>query len=142
MKLAVSSLVQMIFSEFKTLFSNIYGDSAIALFKTYGTPKALAKAHANKVASLIRGKCRCTGEQLIDASKTSVGISEPHYIFQQKDAIEEMEHIQRRIKSYDQQIKGHVDELCPNLLSIPGVGYTHCRFNCRRNTRYQPLSFC
>lgn len=123
-KLAVNSLVQVIFPEFKTLFSNIYGDSAIALLKTYGTPKALAKAHANKAASLIHGKCKCTAEQLIAAAKTSVGISEPHYAFQLMDAIEEMEHIQRRINSYDQQIKGYVDELCPNLLSIPGVGYT------------------
>ena len=123
-KLAVNSLVQVIFPEFKALFSNIYGDYAIARLKTYGTPKALAKAHANKVASIIHGKSKCTAEQLIVAAKTSVGISEPHYVFQLMDAIEEMEHIQRRIKNYDIQIKAYVDELCPNLLSIPGVGYT------------------
>ena len=123
-KLAVNSLVQIIFPEFKTLFSNIYGDSAIAILKTYGTPKALARAHVNKVASLLHGRCKCTAEQLIAAAKNSVGISEPHYAFQLMDALEEMEHIARRIKSYDAQIKTYVDELCPNLLSIPGVGYT------------------
>lgn len=123
-KLAVNSLVQVIFPEFKALFSNIYGDSAISILKTYGTPKSLAKAHVNKVASLLHGRCKCTAEQLIAAAKTSVGISEPHYAFRLMDAIEEMEHIQRRIKNYDAQIKSYVDELCPNLLSIPGVGYT------------------
>ena len=123
-KLAVNSLVQIIFPEFKTLFSNIYGDSAIAILKTYGTPKALARAHVNKVASLLHGRCKCTAEQLIAAAKNSVGISEPHYAFQLMDALEEMEHIARRIKSYDAKIKTYVDELCPNLLSIPGVGYT------------------
>lgn len=123
-KLAVNGLVQVIFPEFKTLFSNIYGDSAIAVLKTYGTPKALARAHVNKVASLLHGRCKCTAERLIAAAKSSVGISEPHYAFQLMDAIEEMEHIARRIKSYDVQIKAYVDELCPNLLSIPGVGYT------------------
>ena len=123
-KLVVNSLVQVIFPEFKTLFSNIYGDSAIAVLKTYGTPKALARAHVNKVASLLHGRCKCTAEQLIVAAKSSVGISEPHYAFQLMDAIEEMEHIARRIKNYDVQIKAYVDELCPNLLSIPGVGYT------------------
>ena len=35
-----------------------------------------------------------------------------------------MEHIQRRVDSYDAQIKHYVNEICPNLLSIPGVGYT------------------
>lgn len=123
-KLAVNSLIQVIFPEFKTLFSNIYGDSAIAILKAYGTPQALARAHVSKVASLIHGRCKCTAEQLISAAKTSIGISEPHYAFQLMDAIEEMEHISRRIKNYDLQIKAYVDELCPNLLSIPGVGYT------------------
>ena len=123
-KLMVNSLVQVIFPEFKTLFSNIYGDSAIAILKTYGTPKALSRAHVSKVASLLHGRCKCTAEQLIAAAKSSVGISEPHYAFQLMDAIEEMEHIAHRIKNYDVQIKAYVDELCPNLLSIPGVGYT------------------
>ena len=98
-------------------------DSAIAILKTYGTPKAIARAHVSKLASLLHGRCKCTAEQLIAVAKTSVGISEPHYAFQLLDAIEEMEHISRRIKSYDLQIKAYVDELCPNLLSIPGVGY-------------------
>ena len=123
-KLAVNSLVQVIFPEFKTLFSNIYGESAIAILKTYGTPKAIARAHVNKVASLLHGRCKCTAEQLIATARSSVGISEPHYSFQLMDAIEEMEHIARRIKNYDTQINAYVDELCPNLLSIPGIGYT------------------
>lgn len=123
-KLAINSLVQVIFPEFKTLFSNIYGDSAISILKTYGTPKALARAHVSKVASLLHGRCKCTAEQLIATARSSVGISEPHYAFQLMDAIEEMEHIARRIKNYDVQIKAYVDMLCPNLLSIPGVGYT------------------
>ena len=122
-KLAVNSLVQVIFPEFKTLFSNIYGDSAIAILKTYGTPQALARARASKVATLLHSRCKCTAEQLIATAKSSVGISEPHYAFQLTDAIEEMEHIIRRIKSYDVQIKAYVDQICPNLLSIPGVGY-------------------
>ncbi len=123
-KLAVNGLVQVIFPEFKTLFSNIYGDSAIAILKTYGTPKAIARAHVSKVSALLHGRCKCTAEQLIAVAKNSVGIAEPHYAFQLMDAIEEMEHIARRIKNYDVQIKAYVDELCPNLLSIPGVGYT------------------
>lgn len=123
-KLAVNNLVQIIFPEFKTLFSSIYGESASAVLKTYGTPKNLARAHVNKVASLLHGSCKCTAEQLIAAAKTSVGISDPHYAFQLSDAIAEMEHIQKRIRGYDQQIKVYVDMLFPNLLSIPGVGYT------------------
>ncbi len=122
-KLAVNNLVQVIFPEFKTLFSNIYGDSAIAILKAYQTPKALAKAHLSRVASLLHGRYRCSAEQLICAAKNSVGISDSHYSFELLDAIDELEHIQKRLRNYDIQIKAYVDELCPNLLSIPGVGY-------------------
>lgn len=122
-KLAVNNLVQVIFPEFKTLFSDIYGDSAIAILKTYQTPKAIAKAHLSKVASLLHGRCRCSAEQLISAAKTSVGISDFHYAFELMDAIDELEHIQKRLRNYEAQIRTYVDELCPNLLSIPGVGY-------------------
>ncbi len=122
-KLAVNNLIQIVFPEFKALFSNIYGDSPIAILKEYKTPKALAKARTSKVASLLHGRCKCSAEQLIEAAKTSVGISNDFYAFQLVDAIEEMEHIKRRIASYDVRIKAYVDKLYPNLLSIPGVGY-------------------
>ena len=127
-KLAVNNLVQIIFPEFKKLFSNIYGDSAIAILKEYKTPKALSKARISKLSSLIHGHCKCSAEQLIAAAKTSVGISSDLYAFQLTDAIEEMEHIKRRIAGYDAQIKAYVDELCPNLLTIPGVGYVTAGF--------------
>jgi len=123
-KLSVNNLVQLIFPEFKILFSNIYGESALSILKEYKSPAKLAKAHVNKVASLIHGRCKCTAEQLIDAAKHTVGLKADCYAFELADAIEELEHIQRRVDNYDAQIKQYVDELCPNLLSIPGVGYT------------------
>ena len=122
-KLTVNNLVQIMFPEFKTLFSNIYGDSAISVLKEYGSPAKLAKAHLSKVASLLHGRCKCTAEELIEAAKHTVGLSDDCYAFELADAIEELEHIQKRVDKYDAEIKKYVDELCPNILSIPGVGY-------------------
>lgn len=122
-KLSVNNLVQIMFPEFKTLFSNIYGDSAIAVLKEYGSPAKLAKAHLNKVASLLHGRCKCSAEELIEAAKHTVGLSDDCYVFELADAIEEMEHIKKRVDKYDAEIKKYVDELCPNILSVPGVGY-------------------
>ena len=123
-KLAVNNLVQLIFPEFKTLFSNIYGISALSILKEYPSPQKLARAHSAKVAALLNGHCKCTAEQLIEAAKHTIGLKSDCYAFELTDAIEELEHIQRRVDSYNAQIKRYVDELCPNLLSIPGVGYT------------------
>ncbi len=122
-KLAVSNLIQLIFPEFKMLFSNIYGDSALSILKAYSSTQRLAKAHATKVAALLHGRCKCTADQLIEAAKHTVGLKYDCYSFELQDAIEELEHIQRRVDNYDTQIRHYVDELCPNLLSIPGVGY-------------------
>lgn len=122
-KLAVNNLVQIMFPEFKTLFSNIYGDSAISILKEYGSPAKLAKAHISKVASLLHGRCKCSAEDIIEAARHTVGLSDDCYVFELADAIEEMEHIQKRVDKYDAEIKKYVDELCPNILSVPGVGY-------------------
>ena len=124
-KLAVNNLVQLIFPEFKSLFTNIYGVSAIAILKEYGSPKRIAKSHERKISSLLNGHCKCSASQIIEAAKRSVGLKDDFYSFELIDAIEEMEHIQNRIDGYNAQIKMLVDEICPNLLSIPGVGYTN-----------------
>ena len=123
-KIVVNNLVQVIFPEFKSLFTNIYGTSAISILKTYGTPKKLAKAHTSKVAGLLHGRCKFSADEIINTAKHSVGISDDCYAFELADAIEEMEHIQCRVERYNSQIKLLVDELCPNLLSVPGIGYT------------------
>lgn len=123
-KIAVNNLVQIIFPELKSLFSSIYGSSSIAILKEYGTPQRLAKAHASKVASLLNGHCKCSASDIIDAAKHSVGISDDCYAFELLDAIENMEYIQKRIDKYDVKIKKLVDELCPNLLTVPGIGCT------------------
>ena len=123
-KLSVNNLVQIIFPEFKTLFSNIYGSSALSVLKEYPSTHKLARAHSNKVAALLNGHCKCTAEQLIEAARHTVGLKSDCYAFELEDAIAELEHIQRRVDNYDVQIRHYVNELCPNLLSIPGVGYT------------------
>ena len=123
-KLVLNNLIQITFPEMKSLFSNIYGESALAILKEYGTPKKLAKAHASKVDSLLHGRCKCSAADIIEAAKHSVGISDDCYAFEIVDAIENLEFIQRRIEKYDAQIKKLVDELCPNLLTVPGIGYT------------------
>ena len=122
-KMAVNNIVQLIFPEFKEFFSNIYGESALAILKEYPSVKKLAKAHISKLTSLIHGRCKCTAEQLINAAKHSVGLSDEWYTFELEDAISELEHIQKRIAAYDTQIKRYVNEVCPNILTIPGVGY-------------------
>ena len=122
-KLNVYKLVHLMFPEFESFFSNIYGLSALSILKEYQSPQKLAKAHANKVSALIHGRCKCSALELIDAAKNTAGIKSDYYSFQLIDAIEELEHIQKRVEKYDVQIENYVKQHFPNLLTIPGVGY-------------------
>ena len=72
--MAVNNIVQLIFPEFKKLFSNIYGESALAILKEYPSVKKLAKARVSRLASLIHGRCKYTTEQLIGATRHSIGL--------------------------------------------------------------------
>lgn len=113
-KLVLNNLIQITFPEMKSLFSNIYGESALAILKEYGTPKKLAKAHISKVDSLLHGRCKCSAADIIEAAKHSVGISDDCYAFEITDAIENLEFIQRRIEKYDAVKKGFtLSSLCP-----------------------------
>ena len=122
-KLNVYNLVQLVFPEFKSFFSNIYGDSALSILKEYPSHQKLAKAHVNKVSSLIHGRCKCSALELIDSAKNSIGLKSDFFSFQLIDAIGELEHIQQRIESFDIQIEHFVKQYFPNLLTIPGVGF-------------------
>ena len=83
-KLVLNNLVQITFPELKSLFSSIYGGSAIAILKEYGTPKKLAKAYISKVSSLLHGRCRCSASDIIEAAKHSLVISDDCYAFEIK----------------------------------------------------------
>ena len=109
--------------------TNIYEDSAITILK-FPSPKKLARAHINKISSLHHGRCKCSTEHLISAAKASAGYYEEYHVFQLLDTIEDLEHIQKCIEGYNVQIRKYVDELCPNILTIPGVGdilQSYCR---------------
>ena len=123
-KLAVNNLVQLVFPELKTLFRNIYGGSALALLKEYKfSPRNIARGRADKIASLMHGRCRCTADEIIEAAKHTIGVRSDCYEFELQDAVAELEHVQQRVDMYTARIKSIVNETCPDILSIPGVGY-------------------
>ena len=73
-KITVNSIVQLIFPEAKKHFNDIYGESALAVLKEHPSVKKLTKAHISKLASLIHGRCKYTTEQLIGATRHSIGL--------------------------------------------------------------------
>ena len=121
-KLALNNLLQIVFPEFKKLFSNIYAESSLDILKKYPTPEKLSRARVLTVAQMLHGRCKTSADTLISTARSSVGISNDLYAFQILDAIREIEHIQGRINVFDERIHALVKERCPNILTIPGVG--------------------
>lgn len=122
-KVELYNLIQTTFPEYFQFFSNIYGESSLAILSKYKLPSAISRAHRNTLASLIHGKCKCTAEDIINAAKSSIGLSDEYYVNLIEDSIDSIKSIQSRIDKFDSQIKKYVDEICPNILTISGVGY-------------------
>lgn len=51
-KLEVKRLLQIIFPEFKLLFSNVYGETPIKILKQYGSPERLANARLSTLKAM------------------------------------------------------------------------------------------
>lgn len=73
--------------------------------------KKPVKARIQKLSSLLHGRCKCTAEQIIEAAKHSVGLSDEWYTFEPEDAIAELKHIQKQIATCDELIKRYVNEI-------------------------------
>jgi transposase len=122
-KININKLLTQIFPEFLKLFSNVYQGSALDILEKYNSPSKLSKAHLKTISSMIHGKCLVKADELIKASKRSVGIKDDYLTFQLSQGIKRLKSIQSTIDEYNNQISKYVNMINPNILTISGVGY-------------------
>jgi transposase len=124
-------LIFVIFPEFLSIMKNISTKTAAYLLKHHPSPEGIVELGIDDLAQVIkkvsRGKLgRQRAEQLFEAAKNSVGVSEG------KDSIVlEIEHLNamienenRFIESLEKQMLGYLKQIpySVNLLSIKGLG--------------------
>lgn len=125
----VTGILDRIFPEYHTLFSDIFSVTSIELLKRYTTPSAIAKVAPKRLAALLakysRGRFgELKAQNIIAAAHSSVGNAKvnPAFILQLRQQIAQIEFMCKQVELVEKQI-----ELCYSrfpcfLHTIKGVG--------------------
>ena len=121
-KLKVYKLIVEVFPEYLSLFSNVYQGSAADILMKYPSPAKVANARISTLQSMIHSRCKVSALQLHEVATHSVGKSEEFLSFQLIQAFKRLKNTELEINQYELKIEQIVQDNCPVILSIPGIG--------------------
>lgn len=129
LKNQITGILDRIFPEYHTLFSDIFGTTSIELLKRYTTPEALLKVSAKRLTELLAKYSRgALGENkaivLHAACSRTIGMGNqnPAFIFQLRQQIELIEFTQTQIEEIETHMKECYSQFPCYLHTIKGVG--------------------
>ena len=128
-KRQVITVMDQVFPEYDTLFSNLFGESSKAFLKTYGTPDQVVEVNTKSLAALLskasRGRHSTEkARELKSLAARSVGLTlcSDAFAFQIRILIEQIEFTEKQIDEIDKKIAKQLKKLNSVILTIPGVG--------------------
>ena len=122
-KQAINNLTQLIFPEFKSFFTDLYHGTAKNILLKYPSTKQISKARVSTIENMIHGRCSVSAIDIINAAIHSVGRNDEFLSFQLVDEFNQLSQLEDNREKYDILIEKYVNEIAPNILSIPGVDY-------------------
>lgn len=130
-KLKLISVIDQIFPEYASLFSNIAGNTSLTILEQYTTPELIQKVNTAELTKIIKQASRSMLGQkqaraLKDKAANSIGltIGIDAFTLQTKLLIEQIKHLEQQIKKLDKSINKLFKEHENNLISIPGISTT------------------
>lgn len=123
------AILDQVFPEYSSLFSNIYGVTSKELLSKYPLPEDMISIPADELAKLL-SKCS-KGHFGIDKAKeiqekasNSFGIkfALKSFSFQIKQIIAQISFIEEQILEIEYEISSMINSLCPIITSITGIG--------------------
>lgn len=127
-KIRAKRLITMLFPEFKSVFSDSFSSSAIALLKKYPSAKHIADAQISSITNIIckASRGRHGREKAIyikKIAKQSIGQFSDAEVAELKFCLSQIETFIDYIKSIEKQIKKIMDEIDSPITSVVGIGY-------------------
>lgn len=123
------AVLDQIFPEYASAFSNVFGQTSKELLKSLSLPSDYENLSAKKIEEILsnityKKKASQTIETLSDKARRSFGISfcKDSFAFQLKLIIEQICFIEEQIASVDAEIEQLMSKLGTNIKTIPGVG--------------------
>ncbi|MDD2329101.1 MAG: IS110 family transposase [bacterium] len=129
LKRKVIALLDQVFPEYDTLFSDVFGLSSKKLLKNYTTPEEIASIHTRKLANILNkaskgrfGKEKALEIKAVAGQSIGITVAIDAFAFQIRQLIEQIEFVELQIESLDREIASYMDSLDSPITTIPGIG--------------------
>lgn len=124
----ITNILDLIFPEFKPLFDNKFSVTSLYILSKYKTvDKIKNMKDFDSIRKVSRGRFSYSKFLKIkEAAKNTIGCSNEFLEFDLENMIELYNHLDNKIKFYDDKIIEIIKQLNPPTLSIKGIGYISC----------------
>lgn len=123
------AILDQVFPEYSSLFSNIYGVASKELLSKYPLPEDMLSIPAEELGNLL---CECSkgrlginkAEEIQSRARESFGIkfAKRSFSFQIKQIISQISFLEEQLKEIEIEISCLLEDICPVITTITGIG--------------------
>lgn len=129
LKLKTISILDQVFPEYQSVFSDIFGQTSREILKNFQTPQDWEDMETLKIQSVLEQiRFKKFGLEKIDEltslAQHSFGITfcQDSFAFQLKALVEQISFIDLQVKEVEAKIKDILNKINTPILTIPGIG--------------------
>lgn len=123
------AILDQVFPEYSSLFSNIYGVASKELLSKYPLPEDMLSIPAEKLGNLLyecsKGRLGINkAEEIQSRARESFGIkfAKRSFSFQIKQIISQISFLEEQLKEIEIEISCLLEDICPVITTITGIG--------------------
>lgn len=130
-KCKIISLVDKIFPEYETLFSDMFGSTSLALLENYTTPEAISEVPTDTLSDFLRQASKGRfgadkAEQIQNIARNSFGsfLFADSSAFAIRQFLEQVKLLESQVRELEEYIAETLEKFNSQLTSIKGIGTT------------------
>lgn len=127
LKNSVKRLINILFPEYDTVFSNLHGTTSYAILSEFPGKTEISNANIIRLTNVI---CKASGgrrgqetaEKVRELARKSIGSVSPVQSRELRETIERIQELSKKIDEIEQEIEKRTKELNSPIFTIPGIG--------------------
>ena len=128
-KRKVISLLDQVFPEYETLFSDVFGISSRTMLADFSTPEEFLAVDTEKLAAILartsRGRLGLNqAHRIQDAARQSFGVKlgREALVFELRQLVAQISFLEEQLAALGDQISQYYDRFSCTLHTVPGIG--------------------